>query len=272
MSPIVHLTTPSISRSRIRGFTLVELLVVIGIIAVLISILMPALSKARASAQLVACSSNLRQIGMGWLMYANEYRGYWPTLGRDPGGHVNKTYEGLHLEELLAPYTGIKAKQNGQDRQVGGGIWICPASGIAVFPRAMYNNWPGYGGFPQVNSTKNTYTGLYYHWVRHWAMDRTEDGWRPSWRQSYFKKPYGVPMHFCSVLRHGTGDIGSGSWHGPNGSYGRPTLFADGHAAVLKKPVYMYSQDIISANRDIHEYRTYDHSIAQANDFALSEY
>ena len=65
---------------RNKGFTLVELLVVIGIIAVLISILLPTLSKARNNAMRVKCSAQLRQVGVASVIYANENRGYLPTI------------------------------------------------------------------------------------------------------------------------------------------------------------------------------------------------
>jgi len=88
-------------RPRVKqAFTLVELLVVIGIIAVLIGILLPALSKARAQANIVACSSNLRQLSVCMLMYEQDNKGklipewtaapLWPYLlkpyfGKLPG-------------------------------------------------------------------------------------------------------------------------------------------------------------------------------------------
>lgn len=66
------------TRPQNKGFTLVELLVVIGIIALLISILMPALGKARNAAIRVSCASNLRQLGTIWHMYANDFKGAFP--------------------------------------------------------------------------------------------------------------------------------------------------------------------------------------------------
>jgi prepilin-type N-terminal cleavage/methylation domain-containing protein/prepilin-type processing-associated H-X9-DG protein len=79
------------SGARSRGFTLIELLVVIAIIAVLIGILLPALGSARQTSRTLMCLSNLRQLSMGWSMYADENRdvmvpGRAPNL---PGAETN---------------------------------------------------------------------------------------------------------------------------------------------------------------------------------------
>jgi prepilin-type N-terminal cleavage/methylation domain-containing protein/prepilin-type processing-associated H-X9-DG protein len=126
------------TRNRTRGaFTLVELLVVIGIIAVLIGILLPALSRARESANSVKCLANLRQIGNALVMYTNENKGMLPFgfVGKNTKIHPAVDYPG-ETTDWTVLLMNVLSKKQGLDyasqQTVGSSfaglraIFICP--------------------------------------------------------------------------------------------------------------------------------------------------
>src|SRR3712207_6419549 len=91
-------------------FRSVELLVVIGIIALLISILLPSLNRAREQANRIKCASNLRQIAMAGIIYAGENKGRFPRTYFDPNTPINGTTRnttgGRDLSPAVNAFTG----------------------------------------------------------------------------------------------------------------------------------------------------------------------
>jgi prepilin-type N-terminal cleavage/methylation domain-containing protein/prepilin-type processing-associated H-X9-DG protein len=106
---------------RANAFTLIELLVVIAIIAILASLLLPALSRAKALGLSTKCKANLKQLGLGLFMYVQENRGEYPTAWHNGLGK-------MLWEDDVALYA------NEKDPLGGKGIFRCPAHKPKVPP------------------------------------------------------------------------------------------------------------------------------------------
>jgi prepilin-type N-terminal cleavage/methylation domain-containing protein/prepilin-type processing-associated H-X9-DG protein len=118
-------------KSRKQGFTLIELLVVIAIIAILAAILFPVFARARENARRASCQSNLKQIGLGFAQYTQDYDEKYPSPCF-PDTTVAGNY--AYYPHLLQPY--IKSQQ----------IFICPSEEAAnSTSQTPVLGFPGYG-------------------------------------------------------------------------------------------------------------------------------
>jgi len=135
-----------VARARC-GFTLVELLVVIGIIAVLIGILLPSLSKARQAAARTKCLSNVRQLAMGIVMYTQENNGFFPWVGNS-----GSTNDWIWWDKNRVEADGLTQFDHVADHGIGPflsltsnpKVLICPSDTPADHTRRRTSNYYPY--------------------------------------------------------------------------------------------------------------------------------
>ena len=136
----------TVSKPR-RGFTLVELLVVIGIIALLISILLPSLNRARETANRVKCASNLRQIGQAILLYSNENKGAYPRTIYSGGATITIDVSNAGFNST-DPFQATAVTNNVpaalflllRTEDITSEVFTCPSSNAT---KDQYGNGPG---------------------------------------------------------------------------------------------------------------------------------
>ena len=143
-----HLHTPKAFFTQ-SAFTLIELLVVIAIIAILAAMLLPALNKARMTAQKSSCQGNLKTIGTAFLQYTSDHEDYMPGTGRIAG------YSLAGWKAQLGPYMGIPVKVTDEASvwipHLGKGSFRCPVwkkelvTNTAAQPAETAREAGGYG-------------------------------------------------------------------------------------------------------------------------------
>lgn len=118
------------TRGRARGFTLMDVLVSMGVVAVLITILLPALGKVHEASQRVVCASNLRQVGLGAHMYANDFDMWLPPSSFATGAGANLGTNPLYLK--------IDGRTRGGTGSVWDGLGYLYSQDYLSDPRVFY--------------------------------------------------------------------------------------------------------------------------------------
>jgi len=226
-------------------FTLIELLVVIAIVAILASLLLPALQGAKNAALTAQCNNNFKQIGVGWHLYCDDWDGYMP------GGATHNWY---NFASRLRPYVGkycgahsggdlegiIRGDWNKIPESVTNNVCMCPAydgDWLDAFPAAPYQQ---------------------YKRTQYWAFFTCHDnGWLREWY--HFTTPHGAGSmedgcRRLQVIRHPSRAILAGEndanylnhwkvlYYNPRHGHRAPTVQGDGSVMGRSRDPYYIAQ------------------------------